>query len=389
MNNPSGGGMLPTPRQELLLRAALLSAEPAQRAWQEWREQIDWAQPIETGSYRLLPLVYHNLRALKLNDPQMTLLKGIYRREWYQNQMLFHTLAEVLQLLHAAGIKTLILKGAPLSLLYYQDFGLRPMADFDVLVPTRARRAAFNALRQAEWSPQQHPPEKLTDAVLDIRHAWGFQNARKQQLDLHWHVLIECRTPDADDDFWTGAVPVQAQKVRTHALNPTDQLLHVCVHGAAWSFVPSLRWIPDALMILRVAAEQIEWLRLTQQAQKRRLTLALGHALAYLRDAFDAPVPVFVLNELAQTRVSDAEQKLWIALTAPRTWRGGMPVSWRRHCFDLEARGETRSARKWLEFPRYLQREKALDTWQLFPWAFSRAIKRLNRAVRGIDQGLR
>src|SRR3990172_6475884 len=115
MNSHIGGSMFPTRAQELLLRAALLQGEPARHAWQHWRMQVNLEQEWDAGTYRLLPLVYHNLRALGVDDPLMSKLRGIYRREWYKNQMLFHTIAEVLRLFHAAGIETMILKGSALT----------------------------------------------------------------------------------------------------------------------------------------------------------------------------------------------------------------------------------------------------------------------------------
>lgn len=380
--------MFPTREQELLLRAALLQGEPALHAWQHWRMQVNLEQERDAGTYRLLPLVYHNLRALGLDDPLMSKLRGIYRREWYKNQMLFHTIAEVLRLFHAAGIETMILKGAALTLLYYKDYGLRPLGDFDVLVPTVKRRAAIEVLTQAGWKPISHPVEKLTGAVLDVRHAWGFANERQHQFDLHWHVLMQCCYPNANDDFWADAVPVQVADVPTRALNPTDQLLHACVHGAAWNYVPPLRWIADAMVILNASHSEVEWARLIAQAEKRRLILPLRRALTYLRDSFGVAIPAHVLMEMGKVRVSDVERKLYNAVTAKPTWLGGLPVRWYRHLFDLEVTGETNPAQKLIGFLRYLQRAGAMDSWQLLTWAISRTIVRIGKAVRGMDQGL-
>ncbi|MBM4266401.1 MAG: hypothetical protein FJ144_07310 [Deltaproteobacteria bacterium] len=50
----------PSPRHELILRAALLAGEPTRRAYEEWRAQIDFQQ-IDLGTQPLLPLVAHNL----------------------------------------------------------------------------------------------------------------------------------------------------------------------------------------------------------------------------------------------------------------------------------------------------------------------------------------
>jgi len=376
--------MFPTRQQELLLRAALLQGEPALQAWQNWKAQVDFEQELDMGSYRLMSLLYRNLCALGVDDPLMGTLRGIYRREWYKNQMLFRTMAQVLRLFHAAGIETMILKGAALTLLYYQDHGLRPMSDFDVLVPTGKRGTAIGVLAQAGWNPILYPLGKLPDAVLDVRHAWGFENAHQRQFDLHWHVLQWCLYPNSDDDFWAGAIPVQVANVPTRALNHTDQLLHICVHGAEWNPLPPLRWVADAMMILNGSHSEVEWSRLISQAEQRRLILPLHHALTYLRDSFGAAIPSHVLTEMNKVRVSDVESKWYNSVTTRPTFLGHLPGYWYRHLFDLEVTGETNWVRKLVSFPRSLQRiQGKKDLWQLLTWAISRAVVRIGDAMRG------
>jgi len=378
--------MFPTREQELLLRAALMQGETALQAWQHWKAHVNLEQGLDLGSYRLLPLVYHNLRQLGVDDPLMSKLKGIHHREWFNNQMLFHTIAEVLNLFHTAGIETMILKGAALTLLYYKDYGLRPMSDFDVLVPIAKREAAINVLTQAGWRPLLRPLEKLTASVLDAKHAWGFENAQQRQFDLHWHVLYWGSHWNADDDFWDDAIPVKVANVPTCALNPTDQLLHVCFHATAWNPVPSVRWIADAMVMLRASPSEVAWTRLVEEAEQRRLTLPVRHALTYLRDSFGAPIPEDVLLEMSRVRVSDIERR-WFRAAAKGSLVARLQRHWYRHSMKREMEGERNWAKKLFTFPRYLQCTQAMDTGELLKWAISRMIVRIRNAVCGIDQG--
>lgn len=125
----------PTPQQELLLRASLFEEQEALQAWEAWKAQINWNDYLDAGSFRLLPLLFHNLQQHGVQDPLMHKLKGIYRKTWCENQIAFQKLAVLLQSFQKAGIKTLVLKGAALTVRHYQNNGLRPMNDFDVLVP--------------------------------------------------------------------------------------------------------------------------------------------------------------------------------------------------------------------------------------------------------------
>ncbi|MCP4399604.1 MAG: nucleotidyltransferase family protein [bacterium] len=294
--------------QELLLRASLLQRKEALDAWQEWQSCVN-IDDRDQGSERLLPLLYHNLRqqGVDSNSSVMWKLKGFYRLTWAKNQLLFRTMTTLLCTLHDAGFQTMLLKGTALTVLYYENYGLRPMADFDVLIPTEQATAAIELLPALGWHPAPRLPEKFTGHYVPIVHAHEFRDARDQPFDLHWHVLEKCCQTDADSDFWDGAVPVMVQGVSTLALNSTDQLLHACIHGFRWNPVPPMRWVADAMIVLKHSTTEIDWERLLNQARKRRLVIPVREALRYLSTIFEAPIPRNVLQKLQQQPASRVE----------------------------------------------------------------------------------
>jgi hypothetical protein len=125
------GDCWPNEAQTWLLRAALLTGRPGREAWETWRARCPDLVAIDGGSKRLLPLLYDNLRAQHIDDPLVEQLKAEFRMTWYKNQATFHRMTTLLLTLQAAGIPTLILKGAALAVLHYKSLGERPMADFD------------------------------------------------------------------------------------------------------------------------------------------------------------------------------------------------------------------------------------------------------------------
>jgi hypothetical protein len=295
----------PTEDQEILLRAAVSRGRSALDAWETWKSRNDLAQPhLDTGSFRLLPMVYRNLVAHGADDRLMTRLKGIYRFSWCANQQLFLAAARLLQGLHEAGIGTMVLKGAALSALYYQDRGARPMSDVDVLVPLQQAVAAIACFTRMGWRPSS----RLLAEDLRFRHAKQLLSDGGPEFDLHWHAFYQCLQEDADDSFWRRAVPIAILDVRTLALDPTDALLHTVVHGMAWNPLPSIRWIPDAMTILRSAGPRVDWDRLLEQAEERQLLLRFGRGVKYLRDTFEAPVPDDVIARLSGRRPSYVER---------------------------------------------------------------------------------
>lgn len=335
------------------MQAALLRGQKAVEAWSRWISSGD-IDRIDTASFRLLPLVYVKLRAERIEDPVMDKLKGVYRHAWYKNRLLFRHMASVLRSLHDAGIQTLVLKGAPLVLSYYKDYGLRPMTDFDVLVHTDQALAAVHLLQQSGWAPSDRWPEAFHEAYLSVGHALGFKDSSGRQFDLHWHVLPECCRPQADDDFWAGAVPIEIDGVSTLTLNPADHLLHVSAHGVRWDPLPPFRWVADATAIMNSGAD-LDWNRLVAQAQKRRLVWPLKEALRYLRQTFDAPVPNAILEKIENSPASKMDRLEYRYKTENHETKalGYLPIHW-FHYLRLEDRAGAKY--DLIAFARYLER---------------------------------
>jgi hypothetical protein len=313
----------PTPAQELLLAAALSEGGEAVAAWEAWGRvaDVDGADP---GSQRLFPLVYRRLAAAGVDDPRLAKLKGVYRFSWSRNQLLFHQGAAAVRALREAGIDTLLLKGAALATLVYRDPGVRPMDDLDLLVHREDAPRAMDVLRAAGWRPASERPEER----LAVWHADYFVDAGGRALDLHWNALWQLSD---DADLWAGSVPTSLNGVPTRALGHADQLLHVCVHGLRWASVPPIRWVADAVLVVRSAGDELDWERLVRVARANDVTLAAGRALGYLREAFAAPVPASVTGELAAARKPVHERLAFRAHAGRPAPHRMLAVLWDRH----------------------------------------------------------
>jgi hypothetical protein len=355
------GSFRPTQQQELLLHAALLKGREALDAWKEWRSRVDIddIDRLDPGSYRILPLLYRNLNNQGVEDPLMMRLKGVYRLTWYKNQMLFHTIANLLRSFHDAGIKTMVLKGAALTVVFYKDYGLRPMDDFDVLVRTEQAIPAINLLKKLGWKPKSFEP---TEEYITVSYSHGFHDGADREFDLHWHVLSQNREGDSDDDFWEGAIEIKIHDVPTHALNPADQLLHICIHGTKWDVTPTLRWVEDAITILTTLQSEIDWNRLIAQAEKRRLILPLQDTLIYLRDTFNAPIASEILQSIKDIPVPKIERiEYKITVSPPTRWTAVLDL-W---CQHSRLTGNTSVLHKLIKFPGFLQNIWGLSLWKI------------------------
>ena len=371
------GDYWPTREQELLLRAALLQGPDAINAWHEWKASVELEQ-LDQGSLRLLPLLYQNLRTHGVEEPIMNKLKGVYRMTWYRNQTLFHYMSKVLRAFHDAAIQTMIIKGTALTLLYYKDYGLRPMIDFDVLVRTEKALQAIDLLAKLGWKPKVKRPKVFDATYISTIHARMFEDATFQHFDLHWHLLRLCCYEKADDDFWDCAVPVRFHALSICALNPTDQLLHACLDGILWDPVPPIRWVADAMIILQTSKSDIDWNRLTGLIQERRLILHLRDTLNYLRDRLNYPIPLSVLQSVQNMPVSRTEHMEYQYQTTKRGLglMGRVLNFWFRYLRSSPPMSNTALRPKFVGLPRFFQHCWALrHLWQLLFYAVFRLMR--------------
>jgi hypothetical protein len=298
---------MPKPDQELLLEAVLLRGAEAIRAWKKWSAAHGVAAS-DRPSRRLFPALYRNLLEAGSSGDDLGPLHDAYEKSRREVEERLSAARPAIAALAAAGIEPLLLKGAALTRFYGGDAALRPMRDIDVLVrPGETERAAA-ALAPLGYEPAGIAPSCFRRYAFRVSPSWPFVAPNAPDVDLHWNVLHESRQPGADDAFWQDAVPLDFQGLTVQALNSTDQLLHVCVHGLQREPQENLRWIVDAFAILRHPGEPINWARLVEQVVWRRLVLQARSCIEYLAGRFAAPIPPQVLERLRGARVSSTER---------------------------------------------------------------------------------
>lgn len=338
-----GGGWRPAPAEEDLLEAAVGPETKTLAAWRSWRARLGHLGPegVDNGSARILPLLKPRLALLPPDDPMLPLIVGCHRRSLYHGRMLQARAATLLALLARAGIATMVSKGGVLGSAYYGDLGLRPMNDFDVLVPREQTLDAIRVLLDAGWASTQPMAEMLPDAY----HSACFQSPDRLDFDLHWHLLPEACFADADTPVWRAAGAFTVGGAATLAPCATDLLVIVCAHAAHWSPVSPARWVADALTILRRRGELISWPRAAELAQRWHVVPHVRETLRYLEERWTAGVPRGWLDELDARPVARTDWRAYVLLgrmpgrlaylmrpwaryrlrTRDRTWVGALP----------------------------------------------------------------
>lgn len=297
-------GCWPTEMQELLLKACLLEGQAATEAWENWKSRIDidW---IDEGSNRLLPLLYHNLSPLGIDDPILTRAKGVYRYQLTKTHIMFHRVMPLICELQKEGIEVILLKGSALILNYYKNFGIRPQLDIDIMVkPENVDRAASLLQQQGLRCEYQ----QSISTIKRFRHSCGFAGGAEKRLDLHWNIMHPSSDKDTVPAIWRLATATSYQDCSLLTMSPTHHLLHSCTHGLRWNQHAPCRWVADAMMILRNTESTIDWKMLNSLANDLQVSVVLQATFKYLNASFQAGIPDSVIAELEVNPINRLER---------------------------------------------------------------------------------
>ena len=199
------------------MSAALDPPDRALEAWRRWERSGADAR-TDPVARRWLPLIGHNLRDAPVDPPVRALFVEARRNAWASNLRLLDAARPALESLAAAGIRTMLLKGAVVANPPFFEPGLRPIGDVDVLVEPGHARAATSILEELGWVAWRGYSER--DLLLG--HGLDLVKPPHGALDVHWYLLAECCWAGADEGVWQRAQPMTSVTSTTVVPAPAD-----------------------------------------------------------------------------------------------------------------------------------------------------------------------
>lgn len=222
-----------TPLHQLLVRAACGPSEEARNAWLRWCDEVDF-DALDPVSERFVPLVVGRTGVVRPDDPLSGRARGLYRRAWAANEVLWHDVEPVLD---ALGPHVLL--GGSLVARQTRSRGrVRPLLHLDVVVPApppngRSLVGAAGHLVQVHVSHRAVVEDPCTSVLLLLDSPPEPEPIHV--TDLH-ALLIACPDPSALADrarSW-GLLGVTTTAVRqVHALS-NDARLTPLMHALRW-----------------------------------------------------------------------------------------------------------------------------------------------------------
>lgn len=267
---------------------------------------VDWSRFVRIAdAEKASPVIwrrFYTTAGIYVPEPLATHLRRMSQVSDFNMLFLQQRLLESLDVLGAAGIPTMLLKGAALAWTVYPSFEARPMGDLDLLVPMDQVERAQALLEQSGWAAAHNPA--LEDFYREHHHLEPLADRRGTMATLEMHRLLfhvghPFRFPI--EDVWARARTVERAGRSLLVPSPADHLLHVSLHFA-WSHMMragSWRAFRDVYWIIKAGFDWDEFLGLAEQ------TLATTSAywtLRLARTVAGVPVPEEALRALRPPR---------------------------------------------------------------------------------------
>ena len=255
---------------------------------------IDWERLYELAwRHRLVPLIFRSLEESGIAIPSDI-------RETLDGDragVALHSLAYTQELLRirtvflTESIEFAVLKGPVLGVALYNDLGLRPFGDLDILVRLDDVLRAKELLIGLAYRPDPPMTRRQERAFLAGQSAYEFfQDEKGFKVELHT-ALVHQRFEFHHDieRIWDQTATTAIGNAQIRVLGTDDLLLFLCVHGAkhAWK---QLIWVCDVAELIR-ARPGIEWSKLIYEAEQRQCARMLFLGLYLANHWLDAPLP--------------------------------------------------------------------------------------------------
>ncbi|MFC1597524.1 nucleotidyltransferase family protein, partial [Planctomycetota bacterium] len=281
----------------------------------EGTDESEWEELLhQAGQHGLKPLLYRRLeQAAPISDIPTTVfqdLRQTYLLSAKRNIRVYRELAAVLTSLREQDIPVIVLKGAHLAEVVYQNLALRPMADIDLLVHAGDLDPVQEWLLGAGYGPRRRPNVEVQRAYWHALHA--FEKPNSASVDVHWTPVMLGGGFSVDvDGLWNRAQPASMNGVVTSVLACEDLLLHLCVHGGyQHAFGLGLRPVCDIAETLFRYRDALNWAAIVQRTRLWGAQKCVYFGLRLSQELLDAPVPQDVLESLAP----DDDDGRWMKL---------------------------------------------------------------------------
>jgi hypothetical protein len=215
-------------------------------------------------------------------------LAGLRRKVRYDTMSLIGRAEQALDLLAAAGVTPVALKGLDFLHRLYPTVDLRATDDVDLLIRRDDLSPALEALRGAGW---ELPPESKTRHYIRSSHHLPLRSPGPihVEFELHWNLAQTRRYSIDVDGLFERAVPLDVAGREVLRLDDHDVVAHLLIHHFSHYFDRRLKWLVDLQQLERHG--QLAWQTVAARVARWNGTAAAGVSLAHLHKLSPELIP--------------------------------------------------------------------------------------------------
>ncbi|AHE51810.1 nucleotidyltransferase family protein [Sphingomonas sanxanigenens] len=298
------GGVLAAGRLADLVDAAT-GPHDAMAAWLRYRAALGDVVADE-GERRLYALVAHRIDAARLPPADLALIRAQRRGARARHELLFDAAGQLADLFAGAGITPVFLKGIALQIRVFGDTVIRASSDIDIFVDRAALAPCLALIEAAGWTRKEDRPRTDDpDRIAAMRVKITYRMPGGVFVDIHWVAREPLEFDAALSAAFAGATVMRAYRGRQWLI-PSDLwlLFETIEHGINWNEVVPIRWLVDALALLRLDDADIDFDRLCTLVEQARLERIFSIGLGEIARVGGKGeiVPPAVLDRLAGAR---------------------------------------------------------------------------------------
>jgi hypothetical protein len=283
-----------------LLIASTQSGATAQAAWDQWRAQCQ-IEAADSNSQAMFSMLYANLGA-RLGGPEANLLKGIYRRTWYANQLAFAQLRPLLDRFAEHDIPTVLMSDAALVAGHYPDIAYRAIRCIDLLVRAEHWDQSIALPTENGWQALR---SKLPASPNSLS-VTSFSGPAGHTVRIWTNLFTAEPQRDTEARIWDAAQVIEIACQPVSVLGPVEQLLCLSADSFREKDASLIRYA-DAIRLLESLRSTSDWTRLVWQAQRYEHILPLRIMLTFLTATLAVSLPSWVLPALRKMAISHGE----------------------------------------------------------------------------------
>lgn len=251
----------------------------------------------EISSQGMIPLLYRRItKSTCSSEWPVELLSGLRKTTMQRaafEVLLKADLCKVLGAMARIGIKSLLLKGTPLSRTIYPAPELRPRRDTDLLIPASAKEQVSTLMEQLGYERLYEVPADNINSQMSYskQGKFGFSFS----YDIHWQISNTNRIFSknfADNRLFTEAVAISTLGENAKTLNNVDALILSCFHRAGhFSHNGDLLiWLYDIHLLCQTLTEE-QVLIFYDKARDLEIIFLCSNAIATARSWFGTVLP--------------------------------------------------------------------------------------------------